>query len=362
MWKPDLVILNSAESFESWSRPVITLYCEEYDNTSNQSGRCIRSYPLVVFPYALTETTRCVFDVTDFPFDSQKCHIDLGPWYTSLLPGPTGMPDSLSTPYFVFHPNEGSNETDMSLSAYTPSSQWEVEKVTRERRTRRAYMGRLSEFMLLRYTIHMNRRPTFFINTLLLPCLILTLLTVLSVFLPVESGEKISLGITIMLAQVVNLLILSSILPASSLHFPVLGRYFLVTIGLIGLSLVYNCAITNYFYNDHISILRKLFDRFFIIISKDPGENVKSANFENNTKNLNETGDGAYENEAVLERSETGLSNSRCSVLKGSDSEESDQSNARRKISASCDMGFGIFMLVFIAVIHVLFFWKHVVT
>ena len=49
-------------------------------------------------------------------------------------------------------------------------------------------------------------------------------LNVLSVFLPVESGEKIGLGMTLMLAQVVNLLILSSILPASSLHFPKLGK------------------------------------------------------------------------------------------------------------------------------------------
>ena len=49
-------------------------------------------------------------------------------------------------------------------------------------------------------------------------------LNVVSVFLPVESGEKISLGITILLAQTVNLLILSNILPASSKFFPILGK------------------------------------------------------------------------------------------------------------------------------------------
>ena len=51
-------------------------------------------------------------------------------------------------------------------------------------------------------------------------------LTVLSVLLPVESGEKMGLGVTILLAQVVNLMILSGLIPTSSQNFPELGECF----------------------------------------------------------------------------------------------------------------------------------------
>ena len=51
----------------------------------------------------------------------------------------------------------------------------------------------------------------------------ISVLAVLSIYIPVESGEKIGLGVTLLLAQVVNLLILSSLLPASSQFFPQLG-------------------------------------------------------------------------------------------------------------------------------------------
>ena len=39
------------------------------------------------------------------------------------------------------------------------------------------------------------------------------------------------------------------------------GRYFLITIALIGLSLIYNCTITNYFFNDFKSIYKTVLKR-----------------------------------------------------------------------------------------------------
>ena len=52
---------------------------------------------------------------------------------------------------------------------------------------------------------------------------LIIVLVVLSIYLPVDSGEKMGLGMTIMLAQVVNLFILSGLIPTSSQHFPRLG-------------------------------------------------------------------------------------------------------------------------------------------
>ncbi len=62
----------------------------------------------------------------------------------------------------------------MALSSFTHNSQWDVEKVTIEKTVRYIYFGETNELDFLRYTIHMKRRPEFFVYTLVIPCILLT--------------------------------------------------------------------------------------------------------------------------------------------------------------------------------------------
>ncbi|XP_063711326.1 neuronal acetylcholine receptor subunit alpha-7-like [Symsagittifera roscoffensis] len=206
-----------------------------------------------------------------------------------------------------------------------------------EKSTRNRFSGRETVFPMLRYTIYMKRRSTFFINTLIVPCSLLTALNVLSVFLPVESGEKIGLGMTLMLAQVVNLLILSSILPASSLHFPKLGKYFLVTIGLIGMSLVYNCAITNYFHNDFTSIYRRIIKR------KDSSRSAKTDAQTNIDIPIEIIEMNDLEIRETIER-------------RPDDFNKESQKQTRRDLCAICDFTFGVIMLCLVLIVHIIYF------
>jgi len=43
--------------------------------------------------------------------------------------------------------------------------------------------------------------------------------------LPPESGEKVSLEVTVLLSQAVFLLVISDFLPPSAQNFPILGKY-----------------------------------------------------------------------------------------------------------------------------------------
>ena len=63
---------------------------------------------------------------------------------------------------------------DLILRAYAPNSQWEVVRMSAEKSTRNRFSGRETVFPILRYTIYMKRRSTFFINTLIVPCSLLT--------------------------------------------------------------------------------------------------------------------------------------------------------------------------------------------
>ena len=67
-------------------------------------------------------------------------------------------------------------------------------------------------------TISMQRRPEFYNVALVFPFGIIYLVSTLTFLIPVESGEKISFSVTILLAQMIFYGTLLSILPASSLH------------------------------------------------------------------------------------------------------------------------------------------------
>ena len=83
------------------------------------------------------------------------------------------------------------------------------------------------------FTIHMKRRSLFYIINLIFPCLLIYAVSFLGFFLPVESGEKVNLeitillgpcSITILLALVVFLLIVGETLPPTPDVIPVLGQ------------------------------------------------------------------------------------------------------------------------------------------
>ena len=75
------------------------------------------------------------------------------------------------------------------------------------------------------FTIHMTRRSLFYIINLIFPCLLIYAVSFLGFFLPVESGEKVNLEITILLALVVFLLIVGETLPPTPDAIPVLGQF-----------------------------------------------------------------------------------------------------------------------------------------
>lgn len=73
-------------------------------------------------------------------------------------------------------------------------------------------------------------------------------LSVLVFYLPADSGEKIALCISILLSQTMFFLLISEIIPSTSLALPLLGKYLLFTMLLVGLSVVITIIILNIHY------------------------------------------------------------------------------------------------------------------
>jgi len=73
-------------------------------------------------------------------------------------------------------------------------------------------------------SLKLERRTYYYVMNLILPCTLIACTIFLEFILPAESGERVGLGITILLSMAVFQELTSEKLPSSSEHFPLLGK------------------------------------------------------------------------------------------------------------------------------------------
>ena len=73
-------------------------------------------------------------------------------------------------------------------------------------------------------TLTIRRRTAFYVMALFVPALVLTSLTAVIFLLPAESGEKISLGVSVLISFTVFQLLLYDALPKSE-TLPLFGEW-----------------------------------------------------------------------------------------------------------------------------------------
>jgi len=93
------------------------------------------------------------------------------------------------------------------------------------------------KWWVTRYAIQIKRASIYHFYTLLMPCGVLSLCSILLFWLPPDSEEKITLGVTVLLAFFVNSLIVSNYTPEASFELPVIGKYYAFNIFLVASSL-----------------------------------------------------------------------------------------------------------------------------
>uniref|UniRef100_A0A7N8WY70 Cholinergic receptor, nicotinic, alpha 9a n=1 Tax=Mastacembelus armatus TaxID=205130 RepID=A0A7N8WY70_9TELE len=199
VWKPDIVLYNKAD--EESSGPSSTNVKLRYN------GEIVWDSP------AITKST-CVVDVSYFPFDWQQCNLTFGSW------------------------TYNGNQVDISLgmdsgdlSDFVENVEWECHGMPAVRNV--MMYGCCSDpYTEITYTLLLKRRSSFYIFNLLLPCFLISFLAPLGFYLPADSGEKVSLGVTVLLALTVfQLLVAESMPPAESM--PYIGKYYIATMTMI---------------------------------------------------------------------------------------------------------------------------------
>ena len=138
-------------------------------------------------------------------------------------------------------------EIGIDLREFYPSVEWDILSVPAERHEK--YYSCCNEpYLDIFFNITLRRKTLFYTVNLIIPCVGISYLSVLAFYLPADSGEKIALCINILLSQTMFFLLISEIIPSTSLALPLLGKYLLFTMVLVALSVVVTIIILNVHY------------------------------------------------------------------------------------------------------------------
>jgi len=86
--------------------------------------------------------------------------------------------------------------------------------------------------------VRIRRRILYYLFNIIFPCIWLSILSLLGFWLPPDSGEKITLGITVLLAFSVFMLLIAESMPATSEMVPLIEIYLTIVMALTSMSIV----------------------------------------------------------------------------------------------------------------------------
>lgn len=169
----------------------------------------------------------CSIDVTFFPFDQQNCKMKFGSWT-----------------YDKAKIDLERIEETVDLKDYWESGEWAIVNAVGTYNTKK-YDCCHEIYPDITYFFIIRRLPLFYTINLIIPCLLISCLTVLVFYLPSDCGEKITLCISVLLSLTVFLLLITEIIPSTSLVIPLIGEYLLFTMIFVTLSIVITVFVLN---------------------------------------------------------------------------------------------------------------------
>ncbi|XP_059080781.1 neuronal acetylcholine receptor subunit alpha-7-like isoform X9 [Tigriopus californicus] len=212
LWKPDVLMYNSAdEAFDGTYQTNVVV---------NSNGSC------TYIPPGIFKST-CKIDITWFPFDDQDCEMKFGSWT-----------------YNGFKLDLQLNGEEGDTSTYVMNGEWSLLGVPGQR-NEVFYDCCPEPYLDVTFTIKIRRRTLYYFFNLIVPCVLIASMAVLGFTLPPDSGEKLSLGVTILLSLTVFLNMVSATMPVTSDN-PLLGTYFNCIMFMVASSVVTTIMILNY--------------------------------------------------------------------------------------------------------------------
>ena len=134
---------------------------------------------IVWIPQAIFKSS-CSIDIRHFPFDVQHCKMKFGTWTYD------GSKIDLELLY--------DNKKGFEFSDYVPSNEWTIVTTYAKKNVILYVCCPDAPFVDLTFHLEIRRQPAFYNYILILPCILLSSLTLVLFWLPPESPAKMQLG------------------------------------------------------------------------------------------------------------------------------------------------------------------------
>ncbi|KAL0270716.1 UNVERIFIED_CONTAM: hypothetical protein PYX00_008024 [Menopon gallinae] len=224
IWLPDIVLYNNADG--------------NYEVTLMTKATLTYNGEVYWKPPAIYKSS-CEINVLYFPFDEQSCYMKFGSWtyhgYQVDLKHMDQKPGSNLVPIGI------------DLKEFYLSVEWDILEVP-ARKNEEFYPGYTEPYSDITFNLKMRRKTLFYTVNLIIPCVGITFLTILVFYLPSDSGEKVTLTVSILLSLTVFFLLLAEIIPPTSLAVPLLGKYLLFTMLLVTSSIFVTVWVLNIYF------------------------------------------------------------------------------------------------------------------
>nr|XP_060623312.1 acetylcholine receptor subunit delta [Anolis sagrei ordinatus] len=224
LWLPHIVLENNNDgNFE------ITYSC----NILVYSNGLVYWLPPAIFRSA------CPINVDFFPFDWQNCTLKFNSLMYNANEITLEVKDDVELPEQI----EGEEEKPaqsflvewiiIDPEGFTENGEWEIIHRPARKNIDPSVPRESKKHQDITFYLIIKRKPLFYIINIVTPCILIAFMTILIFYLPADSGEKVTMAISILLAQSVFLLLISQRLPATSFAIPLIGKYLLFVMLLV---------------------------------------------------------------------------------------------------------------------------------
>ncbi|XP_029002832.1 acetylcholine receptor subunit delta isoform X2 [Betta splendens] len=224
LWLPEIVLENNNDAqFQ------VAYYCNVlvYDD-----GLCYWLPPAIF-------RSSCSINVNYFPFDWQNCTLK----FTSLTYNAKEIRMLLKTEDVHDTIQQRTIEwIVIDPASFTENGEWEIIHRPARRNTYKHIPKESNKHQDITFYLIIKRKPLFYIVNIIIPCVLISFLASLVYYLPADSGEKMTLSISVLLAQSVFLLLISQRLPETSMSVPLIVKYLMFIMVLVTV-VVLNCVV-----------------------------------------------------------------------------------------------------------------------
>ncbi|KAM3600671.1 uncharacterized protein V6R79_000451 [Siganus canaliculatus] len=167
-------------------------------------------------PPAIYRST-CAIEITYFPFDYQNC--------TLAFRSQTYSANEVNL-ILAVEDGQTIEWVDIDPQAFTENGEWAIVHRPARKMINKRYSPDDLEYQEITFNLIIQRKPLFYIINIILPCSLISSLVVLAYFLPAQAGgQKLTVSISVLLAQTVFLFLIAQKIPETSLSVPLIGKY-----------------------------------------------------------------------------------------------------------------------------------------